>query len=130
MKEPIEVMVLDDEPIVGERLKDFLEKNGMNVETFTESPAALNRLGEKTFDVVISDVKMKGPTGIDVLVHIKREKLPCKVILITGYASFEDAVGAEMAGVVEYVTKPFQMSKMLKLVKKAAKRAKRSRKAI
>ena len=127
MRQSIEVMVLDDEPIVCERLKDFLEKNGLYVETFTESPTALKRLEEKAFDVVITDLKMQGPTGLDVLLHIKREQLPSQVIMMTGYGSFEEAREAEAVGVWEFIPKPFQLTDMLKQVKKAAKRAKKAR---
>ena len=51
MDQKVEVMVLDDEPIVGERLQDYLQKKGMSVETFTESQKAIDRLKEKTFDL-------------------------------------------------------------------------------
>jgi CheY-like chemotaxis protein len=55
----IEVLVLDDELIVCERLKDYLERKEISVEIFTESQKALERLKEKTFDVIITDVKMQ-----------------------------------------------------------------------
>lgn len=129
MKDSIDVMVLDDEPIVGERLKEFLGKHGMDVEVFTESDTALRRLKEKTFDVIITDLKMRGKTGLDLLLYVKQAQLPSQVIMITGYGSFEDARDAEAVGVIGYLTKPFQMSEILKLVKKGAKRARRSREA-
>ncbi len=128
MTESIEVMVIDDEKIVGERLLEFLGKNDINTEIFTESPVALKRLEEKTFDVVITDLKMKGPSGLDVLLYIKQQEIPSQVIMITGYGTSEDFREAEATGVMEYITKPFQMSNMLKLVKKAAKRARKMRK--
>ncbi|MEJ2721271.1 MAG: response regulator [bacterium] len=90
MSQDIEVMVLDDEPIVCERLKDYLQKKGIAVETFNESERALNRLGEKTFDVIITDIKMKGPTGMDVLRAVKTGSLSTEVIIITGYGASEN----------------------------------------
>ena len=125
MGQKTEVMVLDDEPTVGERLKDYLEKKGMVVETFTDSQSALERLAEKRFDVVITDLKMTGPTGLDVLVFVKNEHLPTQVIIITGYATMEAARGAEIVGAMDFITKPFQMKDMHKLVLKAAKKARR-----
>ena len=89
MSQKTEILVLDDEPIVCERLGGFLENKGMAVETFTESRKALERLKEKTFDVIITDLKMEGPTGMDVLVQIKKLSLKSEVIIITGYGSFE-----------------------------------------
>jgi DNA-binding NtrC family response regulator len=122
----IEVLVLDDEPIVCERLKDYLEKQGMSVETFSESRAAIVRLKEKTFDVVVTDLKMEGPSGIDVLMEVKRNSPESEVILITGYGSSETLRQAEAVGAFEYISKPFRMSDIHKLVKKAAKKARKA----
>jgi DNA-binding NtrC family response regulator len=125
MSQKIEVMILDDEPIVGERLKDFLEKKDMSVETFTESPKAIDRLKEKTFDVIVTDIKMQGPTGIDVLVAAKNlDKVP-SVILITGYGSFETMRQAEAIGAYDYVCKPFKTEDIYKKIVKAAHKARK-----
>jgi DNA-binding NtrC family response regulator len=125
MKQEIEIMVLDDEPIVCERLQNYLEKKGMSVETFNESQKALDRLKEKKFDVIVTDLKMEGPTGMDVLLAVKRLEYDSEVILITGYGTGETIRGAEAVGAFEYVDKPFRMSDMHNLVKKAAKRARK-----
>ena len=122
MDNPIQVLVLDDEIIVCERLKDYLEKKEIYVEIFTESQKALERLKEKTFDVIITDVKMKAPTGIDVLSIVKNESYKSEVIVITGYSSIETLREAEYIGAFEFIAKPFQMSEIFNLVKKAAKK--------
>jgi DNA-binding NtrC family response regulator len=122
MDKPVEVLVLDDEAIVCERLKDYLERKDMSVEIFTESQKALERLKEKTFDVIITDVKMQGPTGIDVLTIVKKESYKSEVIVITGYSSIETLRQAEYIGAFEFIAKPFQMSEIYHLVKKAAKK--------
>ena len=125
MPKQIEVLVLDDEAIVCERLKDYLEKKGIMVESFTNSEKALEKLKEKTFDVIITDIKMQGPSGIDVLVTVKKEAYRSEVIIITGYGSFETFRQAEYVGAFEFISKPFQMSEIYNLVKKAAKKARR-----
>jgi len=122
----IEVLVLDDEPIVCERLKDYLEKKEMMVETFNESRLALKRIEEKPFDVIITDLKMEGPTGIDVLVAAKKIAAKTEVIIITGYGSYETVRQAEFVGAFDYISKPFKMSDILNLVKKAAKKARKN----
>ena len=99
MGKKVDVLVLDDEAIVCERVKDFLEKKGCAVETFTESTAALERLKARPFDVVVTDFKMDGPTGMDVLRIVKEGGYPTEVIMITGYASIETAHDAEAIGV-------------------------------
>jgi len=119
------VMVVDDEPTVGERLKDFLERSGMEVESFVDSEAAVSRLEKAAFDVVVTDLRMAGPSGLDVLVHIRRRKLPTEVIIITAYANIEDARGADVAGVFEFVQKPFRLAELQSLIGKAARKARR-----
>jgi DNA-binding NtrC family response regulator len=125
MRKPIEVLVIDDEAIVCERLNDFLTGKGLHVETFTESEKAIARMQEKAFDVVVTDLKMSGQSGMDVL-RLIRETQPATVgILITAYGQFERVREAEMLGAFEVVHKPFQLSEIHKLVLKAAKRAKK-----
>jgi len=126
MDKKIEVLLLDDEPIVCERLQDYLEKREMSVESFYESQKAIDRIKEKTFDVVVADLRMEGPTGMDVLNLVKKGPGNSEVIIITGYGSFESFREAEMSGVFEFICKPFKMEDIFKLIKKAARKAKKN----
>jgi len=119
---PIEVLVLDDEPIVGERLKEFLESKGLNVETLTDSNKAIERIKEKTFDVVVTDYKMEGPTGLDVLKSINEVSPSTQVIVITAYGTIERIRESQALRAFEFVNKPFQLTEIHKQVVKAAKR--------
>lgn len=121
----VEVMVLDDEPTVCERLKEFLERKGMGVEAFIDSGTAVERLSQKQFQVVITDLKMKGPTGLDILVAVKKQNLPTQVIIITGYRTLEATRAAEFVGAFGFLDKPFQMEELYGLVEKAAKKARK-----
>jgi len=123
MPEEKSVMVLDDEPIVGARLRPPLEKQGFTVEVFTDSTAALQRLGERTFTVLVTDIKMRGPSGMDVLRAVKESAPKTQVIVITGYATIETNHEAEALGACHFVAKPFTMKELVKLVVKAAKAA-------
>lgn len=125
MSKEAEVLVLDDEPIVGERLRDYLQKRGMSVEVFTSSEKALERLKEKTFHVVVTDIKMAKPDGIEVLVTVKRSAPASEVILITGYGSFETVRDAEAVGAFDYICKPFKLEDVYRKVVKAADKARR-----
>jgi DNA-binding NtrC family response regulator len=120
VKRDIFVMVLDDEPIVGERLRPVLEKKGFRVETFTESQRALERLSEKKFHVLVTDIKMSGPSGMDVLRYLKDHDADTQAIVITGYATMERAREAQYLN-AEFVPKPFKLEQIVKLVAKAAK---------
>jgi DNA-binding NtrC family response regulator len=125
MQTDTEIMVLDDELTVCERLRDFLEQQGMKVETFADSQAAVERLAQKQFHVVVTDLKMKGPTGLDVLVAIRRQDLPTQVIVITGYRTLEATRAAECVGAFAFLDKPFHLEELGDLVKKAAKRTRK-----
>jgi len=125
MDKLVEVLIIDDEAIVCERLGEFLTGKGLHVESFTESEKAVARMREKTFDVVVTDLKMSGPTGMDVL-RLIRETQPSTVgILITAYGQFESVREAEALDAFEVVHKPFQLAEIHKLILKAAKRARR-----
>jgi len=125
MDKSVEVLIIDDEAIVCERLEEFLTGKGLHVESFTESEKAVARMREKTFDVVVTDLKMSGPTGMDVL-RLIRETQPSTVgILITAYGQFESVREAEALDAFEVVHKPFQLAEIHKLILKAAKRAKK-----
>jgi len=85
------VCILDDEPIVGDRLKPELEDDGYQVEVFTDSASALQRVEETCFDVFITDLKMEGVDGIGFLERVKEKCPGSEVIVITGFATMETA---------------------------------------
>ncbi len=121
MKEQKSVMVLDDEPIVGDRLKPVLEKEGFEVEVFTDSAEAIERLKAKTFSVLVTDMKMKGPSGMDILRFVKDKAPSTQVIVITGYATIETNYEAQALGAAHFIAKPFKMKELAKLVGKASR---------
>jgi DNA-binding NtrC family response regulator len=125
MKRPVDVLVLDDESVVCDRLKDHLDNKGYHTEIFEESQRAIDRLADKWFDVVITDLRMEGPTGLDVLHFVRRHCNSTQVIIITGYAEMDSAREAEYSGVFDFVTKPFSLKTLEAKVKKAARKARR-----
>ncbi len=125
MSKKAEILVVDDEEIVCERLRDYLEKHEMSVETFTVSREAVDRLKEKVFDVVVTDIKMEGPSGIDLMVAVKKASPATEVILITGYGTFETYRSAETVGAFDYINKPFKVEDLYKKIEKAASKAKK-----
>jgi DNA-binding NtrC family response regulator len=123
--DPTSVMVVDDEQIVCDRLREHLEKNGFEVDTATDSAKALAALEEKRYHVVVTDLKMAGPSGLDVLHNIRQRGYATQVIIITGYGSIESAREAEAVGAYDFLCKPFELKDLTKLVRNASKRAKR-----
>jgi DNA-binding NtrC family response regulator len=123
--DPTSVMVVDDEQIVCDRLREHLEKNGFQVDTATDSAKALAALEEKRYHVVVTDLKMAGPSGLDVLHNIRQRGYATQVIIITGYGSLESAREAEAVGAYGFLCKPFELKDLTKLVRNASKRARR-----
>jgi DNA-binding NtrC family response regulator len=116
----LQILVLDDEPIVGKRLRAALEKNGYAVEVFEDSRAALRRLDEKEFDIVVTDVRMEEVDGIQVLEHVLERSERTKVIVITGYATVEVAREALAKGAFDFIAKPFKPDDLRQVITRAA----------
>lgn len=121
MSEQLEVLLLDDEPIVGKRLKPALAKIGCNVEVFEQPAAALKRIDQKEFDVVVTDIRMDEIDGIQVLEHVTKKWPRTKVIMITGYAMMALAREAMEKGAFDFIAKPFQPDDLRKVIAKAAR---------
>ena len=116
----LRVMVLDDEPIVGRRLRPALEKRGIEVEVFTDPLQARARLETTEFDIVVSDVKMSGLDGLSLLQGIRARGARTKVILITGFPSDELVREALSRGAFDLIAKPFKIANLLSVIARAA----------
>ncbi|MCL2457810.1 MAG: response regulator [Desulfobulbus sp.] len=115
---PLRILILDDEPIVCKRLKPAFQKLGHTVETFTDSGQALARLREAVFDIVVTDLKMEGADGIQVLNGAKASSPETQVIVITGFATLETAKESYRKGAFDFVAKPFKLRDILDCVKR------------
>jgi DNA-binding NtrC family response regulator len=113
------VMILDDEPIVGERLRSTLEKVRLDLETFTDPQEAIRRFSEKKFQLLITDLKMKELDGIEILKRVKQVSPETLVIIITGFATVDTAKEALKIGAYDFIAKPFKLSQLRDLVVKA-----------
>jgi len=113
------LLVIDDEPVIRDGVRRILESAAFHVETFASGHAALERIKQQTFDLVITDLKMPGISGTEVLKVIKEIQPDLPVIFITGYASVDSAVEAMKLGASDYIAKPFTPEEMLSTVKLA-----------
>jgi DNA-binding NtrC family response regulator len=121
MNDSLQIMLVDDEPIVGKRLKPALAKYGFEVEVFEDGTRALQRLREKQFDIVVTDVRMEDVDGIQVLEHVLEHSQRTKVIIITGYATVEVAREALVKGAFDFIAKPFKPNELRAVIDRAAK---------
>jgi DNA-binding NtrC family response regulator len=120
MAERLEVLLLDDEPIVGKRLKPALEKLGCSVEVFENPRLALERFAQKNFDIVVTDIRMDEVDGIQVLEEVLAKSKRTKVIMITGYAMMSVAREAMEKGAFDFISKPFSPDDLRRVITKAA----------
>jgi DNA-binding NtrC family response regulator len=117
-----QILILDDEPIVCKRLHPALEKAGYEVEAFTRSTEAMERVKAKEFDIVITDLKMEGVDGMTFLSTVKARSPATEVIVITGFATMETAKESYQKGVFDFVAKPFKLGEIQEVVRKAAEK--------
>ena len=127
MEKHLDILVLDDEPIVCARLKPSLEKEGYRLETFTDSKLAMQRLEEKFFDIVVTDFKMPGMDGMALLKFIRKRWPETRVIIISGFATVDVTREAFQMGVQDVIAKPFKIAQLKELIKRAAAEIKLSR---
>lgn len=116
MKAKRRVIILDDEAIVCERLKTALEKSGFYVEAYEQSQQVIDRIPEHKFDVLVTDLKMRKPDGLDVMSFVKEHSPSTKVIIVTGFATVETATKALKGGAVDFIAKPFKISHLRDLI--------------
>jgi DNA-binding NtrC family response regulator len=121
----IQIMVLDDEEIVGKRLKTALEKSDYEVEIFQDSRKAVARIAEKEFDIVVTDVRMEETGGMEVLEHVLEKSARTQVIIITGYATVEVAREALTRGAFDFIAKPFKPDDLREVISRAVREMKR-----
>lgn len=113
------VLIVDDEPMILETSRRFLEKQGHDVRVAGDVASALVALEAGPVDVVVSDIVMPGSDGVELL-RLVRERLPeTKVLLTTGEPSFETATEAVRGGAFDYLSKPVSRSDLVAAVQRA-----------
>ncbi len=113
------ILCVDDEPSVGLILEDTLERAGHRPVSARNVPEALQVLARGGVDLIISDYRMPGLTGLELLDLIAREGYDVPLIMLTGYASIEHAVASIKAGAVDYITKPIRPEQLELAVEQA-----------
>ncbi|OGL14171.1 MAG: Fis family transcriptional regulator [Candidatus Rokubacteria bacterium RIFCSPLOWO2_12_FULL_71_22] len=122
MPEPATLLVADDDPGLRESLERTLTREGFHVVLASDGNAALERLRGGGIDLVLTDLKMPGLTGIEVLRAAKAIAPDVDVILLTAFGTVEEAVRAMKAGAYDFLTKPFQRPQVLRLIRQALER--------
>jgi two-component system response regulator HydG len=122
MSEPRTLLVADDDPGLRESLNRTLTRAGYSVVLASDGRAALEQLQSGPVDLVLTDLRMPGLTGLEVLRAVKTLVPDVDVILLTAFGTVEEAVTAMKDGAYDFITKPFRGEQLLKLVSKALER--------
>jgi DNA-binding NtrC family response regulator len=116
------ILVVDDESIVGKRLKPALEKSGYAVDVVETGADAMRLLDERAYDIVVTDIRMEDVDGMDVLRRAQSKSPKPLVIMITGYATVDVARDALTIGAFDFIAKPFRIEDLRAVLARAAER--------
>ncbi len=117
-----QLLIVDDDTAMREMLASLFRDRGYSVEEATSAAEALERADEQCFDVVLSDIRMPGKNGIEMVGEL-RERLPeTPVVLMTAFGSIDSAVESMRAGAFDYITKPFEPDGVVLTIERALER--------
>jgi CheY-like chemotaxis protein len=117
--EPLSVLLVDDYIPSRNVLEEFLEADDFLIVAAENGLEAIHAVEKTRFDLVITDLKMPGANGIEVLKRAREFNPDAQVIIITGYASLETAIEAIKEGAYDYITRPFKLDEMKVVVENA-----------
>ena len=121
MKNGKKILIVDDELSVRNSLREWFLEDGFSVETAEDGNAALQRMNDGPYDIVIIDLKMPGMDGITLERRIREIDKNAAIIILTAFASVETAVEALKLGAFDYVTKPVDPDELSNTVRNALK---------
>src|SRR5262249_37678537 len=102
------ILLVDDDPAMREMLESLFEARGYRTSCAPTADAALALCADTDFDVVLSDIRMPGRSGVELVGELHRLRPETPVVLMTAFGSIDSAVSALRAGARDYVTKPFE----------------------
>jgi two-component system, NtrC family, response regulator AtoC len=123
-KRPVRLAVIEDEKISGLRLQEHLAEAGHPVDLFFEGTSFLNAYLASPYDLVITDLKLPGLSGMEILRRVKARRRDTEVVVITAHASIDSAIEAVRAGAFHYLTKPIRLAEFDNLISRIIEKIK------
>jgi len=120
---PLQVWLIDDDASIRWVLEKALKGSGMVARCFDQADYALTALRAEAPDVLMTDIRMPGRSGLDLLKEIQVSRPGLPVIVMTAHSDLDAAVAAYQGGAFEYLPKPFDIDKAVDLVRRAAQQA-------
>ena len=118
----VRVMIIEDDEEMRSLMKDFFEEEGFETDSASNGVDGLRILSKDHFDLVITDIRMPGLTGLDILPRIRRLKPETPIIVMTAYGSDDVRRRAFERGATDYLEKPIRLSKLRTLIREVALR--------
>ncbi|MER3422614.1 MAG: Fis family transcriptional regulator [Nitrospiraceae bacterium] len=118
---PPRVLIIDDEPLMRLSMLDALQAVGYEVRAAATGEEGVELLKQTTFDILVTDLRLPGPDGLELLQVCKQRSPRTEVIVITAHGSVESAVEAMKRGAYDFITKPFSMEELLLIVDRISK---------
>ncbi|MGC2080144.1 MAG: response regulator [Xanthobacteraceae bacterium] len=120
MTDPIRIALIDDDPAVLDSLRLYFERKKLEIECFNTSKEFLGTVDRSApFDCIVSDVRMPGMSGLELLGHLKTRGFSRPVVLITGHGDIDMAVSAIKLGAFDFIEKPFDEARLLASIRDA-----------
>jgi DNA-binding NtrC family response regulator len=119
MKDRHSILVVDDELLIRDLLYDFFSGQGWNISVAENGGKAIEVLGSRQFDVILSDIKMPEMDGLALTEELRKNYPDVPVVLMTGYPSVDSAVAALRSRVYDYVIKPFNIHQLYRTIESA-----------
>jgi len=113
------ILVVDDHPQARESMSDVLRQAGYSVHCCASAKAAVKLLEEDSFDLVITDLRMPGMSGLELIRHVQEHGVGVQVVMVTAHASVASAVEAMRHGAFDYIEKPFRADQLEQLAQRA-----------
>ena len=112
------ILVVDDEKVIREILSDFLTLEGYLVRAVEDGVEALKELQRRSYNLVISDLKMPNMGGLDLIERITHLQIPVLTVIMTGFGTVETAIEAMKRGAYDYILKPFKVEEVVHIVQR------------
>src|SRR5690242_12169618 len=120
MSAPIHIAIIDDDEAVLDSLRLYFGRQGIETTCFASAKEFLSATeGGKRFDCIVSDVRMPGMSGLDLVHRLKGMGVAAPVVLITGHGDVDMAVAAIKVGAFDFIEKPFDEARLLASIKNA-----------
>ena len=113
------VLVVDDHPQSRQSMVDILRQAGHTVDSCSSAAEALQQIERRAYDCIVTDLKMPGMNGLELILHLEARRYPAQVVMVTAYGTVASAVEAMRHGAFDYIEKPFDVDRLEQMVSKA-----------